>query len=271
MEIFSAILASLEQDMLSDVTRGTKLHDLVMDDKTLVSDLFSVASLDDVRDAVRKLKLSTVFDDLDKRSLLARVIKLHPEVQAMVTGQEEERDDSLVVSWASLERRRKEYEDLINKQIPQNTKDISIARSYGDLRENCEFKSAKEQQGVLLRRKAEMERELAQSRGTNFDEIDTSKVGIGTTVELTDVESGGKETYSILGAWDSFPDQGIVSYQAGIGQSLSGKKVGDTADLQTETGTRKVKIEKVTAFKNLELLGSVDEVDVQEAQSEIPT
>ncbi len=271
MEIFSAILASLEQDMLSDVTRGTKLHDLVMDDKTLVSDLFSVASLDDVRDAVRKLKLSTVFDDLDKRSLLARIIKLHPEVQAMVTGQEEERDDSLVVSWASLERRRKEYEDLINRQIPQNTKDISIARSYGDLRENFEFKSAKEQQGVLLRRKAEMERELAASRGTNFDETDTSRVGIGTTVELTDVESGNTETYSILGAWDSFPDQGIVSYQAGIGQSLSGKKVGDTTELQTETGTRKVKVEKITAFKNLELLGSVEEVDVQEAQGDIPT
>ncbi|MGC1481096.1 MAG: GreA/GreB family elongation factor [Chthoniobacterales bacterium] len=271
MEIFSAILASLEQDMLSDVTRGTKLHDLVMDDKTLVSDLFSVASLEDTRDAVRKLKLSTVFDDLDKRSLLARIIKLHPEVQGMVTGQEEERDDSLVVSWASLERRRKEYEDLINKQIPQNTKDISIARSYGDLRENFEFKSAKEQQRVLLRRKSDMEREMSASRGTNFDDIDTSKVGIGTTVELTEVDSGSQETYSILGAWDSIPEKGVVSYQAGIGQALAGKKVGDVAELQADSGTRKVRVEKIEAFKNLELLGTVDEVDVQEAQADTNT
>jgi transcription elongation GreA/GreB family factor len=266
MEIFSAILASLEQDMLSDVTRGTKLHDLVMDDKTLVSDLFGLANLDDVRDAVRKLKLTTVFDDLDKRSLLARIIKLHPEVQGMVTGQEEERDDSLVVSWASLERRRKEYEDLINKQIPQNTKDISIARSYGDLRENFEFKSAKQQQGVLLRRKAEMERELSLSRGTNFENIDTAKVGIGCIVELVDVDSGDKETYSILGAWDSFPDKGIVSYQAAIGQALNGKAPGEVAELPADEGTRKVRVESIQAFKDLESLGSTDEVEAQPAQ-----
>ncbi len=263
MEIFSAILASLEQDMLSDVTRGTKLHDLVMDDKTLVADLFGIANLDDVRDAVRKLKLTTVFDDLDKRSLLARIIKLHPEVQSMVTGQEEERDDSLVVSWASLERRRKEYEDLINKQIPQNTKDISIARSYGDLRENFEFKSAKQQQGVLLRRKAEMERELSLSRGTNFEDIDTAKVGIGTIVDLVDVESGDKETYSILGAWDSFPEKGIVSYQAAIGQALNGKGPGEVAEIPADEGTRKVRVENIQAFKDLELLGSTDEVESQ--------
>ncbi len=267
MEIFSAILASLEQDMLSDVTRGTKLHDLVMDDKTLVADLFGIANLDDVRDAVRKLKLTTVFDDLDKRSLLARIIKLHPEVQGMVTGQEEERDDSLVVSWASLERRRKEYEDLINRQIPQNTKDISIARSYGDLRENFEFKSAKQQQGVLLRRKAEMERELSLSRGTNFEDIDPSKVGIGTIVELTDIDSGNKETYSILGAWDSFPEKGIVSYRAAIGLALNGKAPGETAELPADEGTRKVRVESVVVFKDLELLGTTEEVESQPAQA----
>jgi len=153
--LFGAVIAALEDDvLLSEITRGTKLHDLMMDDKSLVADLLEGADPIVVRDAVRKLKLTTVFDDLNKRSLLARIIKLHPDVQTMITGeQEEERSASLVVSWASLERRREEYEDLINRQIPQNTRDISIARDYGDLRENFEFKSAKEQQRVLLRRK----------------------------------------------------------------------------------------------------------------------
>lgn len=260
VEIFSAVVAALEQDMLADITRGTKLHDLVMDDPDLMRDILAEATPEQVRDVVRKLKLTTVFDDLDKRSLLARIIKLHPEIQAMVTGErDEERDESLVVSWASLERRRKEYEDLINRQIPQNTRDISIARSYGDLRENFEFKSAKEQQRVLLRRKQEMEQDLSASRGTNFEDVDTSKVSIGSVVALADSVDGSIESYAILGAWDSLPDKGIVSYQAAIGQALLGRAPGEELELPTESGVRRVRIESIDAFKDLELLGSIED------------
>jgi transcription elongation GreA/GreB family factor len=257
IRLFGAVIAALEDDaLLSEITRGTKLHDLMMDDKTLVADLLADADPVAVRDAVRKLKLTTVFDDLNKRSLLARIIKLHPDIQSMITGEEgdEARSASLVVSWASLERRREEYEDLINRAIPQNTRDISIARDYGDLRENFEFKSAKEQQRVLLRRKSEMEQELGLARGTNFEDVDTAKVSIGTTVVLADVATGATETYHILGAWDGSPDKNIVSYQAGIGQALQGKAAGETVDLPTETGVRNVRVESITAFKNLELL-----------------
>jgi transcription elongation GreA/GreB family factor len=263
--LFGAIIAALEDDvLLSEITRGTKLHDLMMDDKTLVADLLEGADPIVVRDAVRKLKLTTVFDDLNKRSLLARIIKLHPDVQAMITGeQEEERSASLVVSWASLERRREEYEDLINRQIPQNTRDISIARDYGDLRENFEFKSAKEQQRVLLRRKSEMERELELSRGTNFEDVDTSKVAIGTTVVLVDPASGAKEEYHILGAWDGSPEKNIVSYQAGIGVALIGKAAGEDVQVPTEHGDRTLRIESIEAFKNLELLGPAEQSAVQ--------
>jgi transcription elongation GreA/GreB family factor len=257
--LFGAIIAALEDDvLLSEITRGTKLHDLVMDDKSLIADLFADADAVVVRDSVRKLKLTTVFDDLNKRSLLARIIKLYPDVQAMITGeqQEEERTASLVVSWASLDRRREEYEDLINRQIPQNTRDISIARDYGDLRENFEFKSAKEQQRVLLRRKSEMERELELSRGTNFEDVDASKVAIGTTVALVDPATGAREAYHILGAWDGAPEKGIVSYQAGIGVALIGHAAGETVAVPTEKGDRLMRIESIEAFKNLELLGS---------------
>jgi transcription elongation GreA/GreB family factor len=259
--LFGAVIAALEDDvLLSEITRGTKLHDLVMDDKSLIADLFAGADPVAVRDAVRKLKLTTVFDDLNKRSLLARIIKLHPDIQTMITGeQEEERSASLVVSWASLERRREEYEDLVNKQIPQNTRDISIARSYGDLRENFEFKSAKDQQRVLLRRKSDMERELGLARGTNFEDVDASKVSIGATVKFQDLTTGAHEEYHILGAWDGSPEKHIVSYQAAIGTALIGKSVGDEVNLPTESGVRPVKIESISAFKNLELLQTAEQ------------
>lgn len=263
--LFSAVIAALEDDvLLSEVTRGTKLHDLVMDDKTLIADLLADVDAVTARDAVRKLKLTTVFDDLNKRSLLARIIKLHPDVQSMVSGEEEEsRSASLVVSWASLDRRREEYEDLINRQIPQNTRDISIARDYGDLRENFEFKSAKEQQRVLLRRKSEMERELGLARGTNFEDVDASRVAIGTSVTLADPATGETERYHILGAWDGAPEKQIVSYQAGIGQALLGKAAGETVRVPTEKGEVTLRVDKIEPFKNLELLQSAKQAAAQ--------
>ena len=251
-DLFGAVLSALERDQLSD-RKGSRLHDLLVEDRSLLGDLLERAEKDRVRDAVRRLLLTPVFGDLNKRSLLARIVKLHPEMQSMISGDAGEREETLTVSWASLEKRKAEFEDLVNRQIPQNTKDIAIARSYGDLRENFEFKSAKEQQRVLMRRRAETERDLAAARGTNFESPDISQVSIGTIVTLKD-ERESTETYSILGAWDSSPELGIVSYKAAIGQALLGKKVGEIVELPAEKGSRKLEIVAINPFTELELL-----------------
>jgi transcription elongation GreA/GreB family factor len=77
---------------------------------------------------------------------------------------------------------------------------------------------------------------LQQARGTSFENPDTSQVSIGTVVTLRDTVSGKEETYTIMGAWDSDPDRGIISYQTAIGQTLLGKKIGDVVTLNTEGG-----------------------------------
>ena len=249
-DLFGAVLSALERDQLAE-KRGARLHDLLLEDRGLVGDLLESTEADGVRDAMRRLLLTPVFDDLNKRSLLARIVKFYPEMQGMITGDAGEREETLTVSWASLEKRKEEFEDLVNRQIPQNTKDIATARSYGDLRENFEFKSAKEQQRVLMRRRAEAERDLFRARGTSFENPDTTQVSIGTVVTLRD-ESGAEETYSILGAWDSAPDMGIISYKAVIGQALLGKTPGESAELPTETGSRSVTIVRIQPFTNLD-------------------
>jgi transcription elongation GreA/GreB family factor len=251
-DLFGAVLSALERDQLAE-KRGARLHDVLLEDRSLVGDLLESAEPDRVRDAMRRLLLTPVFDDLNKRSLLARIVKLYPEIQSMISGQAEEREETLTVSWASLERRKAEFEDLVNRQIPQNTKDIAIARSYGDLRENFEFKSAKEQQRVLMRRRAEAERDLFRARGTNFENPDSTQVSIGTVVTFQD-SAGVEETYTLLGAWDSAPELGIISYKAVIGQALLGKSPGDKAQLPTETGSRSVTIRKIEPFRDLEIL-----------------
>lgn len=241
--VFSAILSALERDQFNDVKRGGRLHDLLLEDRDLLIDLFASAGTETVRDAARRLILTPVFEELNKRSLLGRIIRVYPEIQSLLTGDSSgEKQEALIVSWESLERRKNEYEELVNKKIPENTREISVARSYGDLRENFEFKAAKEMQRVLMRRKEETEQALSRARGTNFENPDTCRVSIGTMVTLKNVETGETQTYSLLGAWDSDPANGIISYLTAIGQALLGHTIGEQIELPTEYGTEKIEI-----------------------------
>jgi transcription elongation GreA/GreB family factor len=87
-----------------------------------------------------------------------------------------------------------------------------------------------------MRRKAELEQMLHNARGTSFENVDASRVSIGTIVTLRSVENSKEETYTILGAWDGDPDRHIISYQTAIGQALLGHKAGDVVSLNTEHG-----------------------------------
>ena len=259
-ELFAAILSAMEADLHADI-KSKRLEEFLFEDRELVADLLGKSGRDEARQAIRKVMLSPVFADLNRRSLLARILKVHPELESLVTGEQEapaeKKAESLVVSWASLERRKAELEHLEKVLIPQNIRDIATARSYGDLRENFEFKSAKEQQAVLNRRKGELELMLGNARGTNFENVDTAQVSIGTVVTLEPVDGGAAETYSILGAWDGVPEKGWVSYQAVIGRALLGRKAGEALDLPADKGTRSMKITRIAPFTDIAALGSV--------------
>ena len=245
-DLLGAILSALERDQHNENSRGSKLRDLVLDDRELIPDMFKGAEASVARDSMRRLMLTPVFDELTKRSLLARIIKLYPELESVITGeQKEEKTESLIVSWSSLDKRKAEFEELINKKIPENSKEIGVARSYGDLRENFEFKAAKEMQAVLMRRKVELEGALHRARGTSFENPDTSQVSIGTVVTLREKESGKEESYTILGAWDGNPDQRIISYQTAIGQALLGHRVGETVSLNTDHGSGSFELQTI--------------------------
>ncbi|PYL49737.1 MAG: hypothetical protein DMF40_01565, partial [Verrucomicrobia bacterium] len=234
-EILPAILSAIERDQHNEASRSSRLRDLLLDDRDLISDMFAGADVSVARDIMRRLLLTPVIDDLTKRSLMARVIKLYPELESIATGaQPEDKAESLIVSWSSLHKRQKEYEEIVNKKIPENSKEVGVARSYGDLRENFEFKAAKQMQAVLMRRKSELEQMLHRARGTDFSNADTSQISIGTIITLREAESGQDESYTVLGAWDGDPERHIISYQTAIGQSLLGKKPGDRVTLNTD-------------------------------------
>ncbi len=235
-ELLAAILSALEREQHSAPGRASKLQRLLMDDRQLFQDMFGNVDVGLARDAMRRLQLSPLFDELTKRSLLARIVKVFPDLEsviagAQVAGAQAQEKAGLVVSWSSLEKRKAEYEELVKKKIPDNIKEISLARSYGDLSENFEYKAAKQMQAVLARQRAELEQALQNARGTAFENPDTSRVSIGTIVTVRDKASKKQETYTILGAWDGNPDRNVISYQTAIGQALLGHKAGEVVTL----------------------------------------
>jgi transcription elongation GreA/GreB family factor len=247
-EVFRAMLTAMERDQFNE-KRSNRLREFILDDHELLSELTASADIDVVKDLTRALQLSPVFDDMDKRSLLARLVKSHPAIQSLISGEQTKQEAATLVSWESLERRKTEYQELVQKKIPANSKEIATARSYGDLSENHEFKAAKEMQKILMRRKEELENQLTRARGTDFSNARTDIVSIGTIVQAVDLMANQTETFTILGAWDSDPEKGVISYLSPVAQSLLNNKVGDEVEFELHGAKRRHRIERIEAVK----------------------
>jgi transcription elongation GreA/GreB family factor len=232
-DVGASILNLLENDHLADGPRKTsRLQTLLNEDKNLLGDLVSIMDINESRNFARRLLDCPVFGELEKKSLMARIIKIRPETAELVSGENaKKREEPLLVSWDSLERKKTELDELIRVRIPQNTRDISIARSYGDLRENFEYKSAKDLQRYLSHRKHELEKDIGRARGSDFKGSDASKVNIGTVVTLTDA-AGAESVMCVLGAWDSVPEKQHVSYLSDVGKALLGRAPGDAVEVR---------------------------------------
>src|SRR5215469_13672710 len=156
-ELLGAILATLERDQHNTPGRTSKLYRVLVEDRQLLGQMFVNNDIGIARDAMRRLQLSHLFDELTKRSLLARIVKVYPELEGMITGaQQQDKPAALIVSWSSLEKRKAEYEELVKVKIPENSKEIALARSYGDLSENFEFKPPKPIHCLYTRRKHQL-------------------------------------------------------------------------------------------------------------------
>lgn len=252
IDLGHAILGVIENDLMEGGPKRTgRLQDLMSDDRTLLGEMVATAEEEDIRLLSKRIINSSSFDELTRRSLMARIIKARPEMEAMMDeNAAPAQDESLIVSWESLEKKKLELEDLVNVKIPDNKREIQIARDEGDLRENGGYKAARDQQAVLLRMQGKLEREMRNARGTDFANIPTDKVGIGTAVDVEDIPSGKMETFTILGAWDGDLDKNIISYLSESAKVLIGKTVGEEIELPTDSHnvSRKAKVKAVRAF-----------------------
>jgi transcription elongation GreA/GreB family factor len=151
-------------------------------------------------------------------------------------------DDTFFVTAPAIEAKRKELENILRVEIPENTKGIALAAAEGDLTENFEYKARREKQQLLSARAGKIQEELGKARALDSSTVDTTEVRPGARVTLKGAKDA--KTVTLLGPWDSKPEEGIYSYLSDLGKALLGKTVGEKANVLGEEMT----IEKIEVF-----------------------
>ena len=127
-------------------------------------------------------------------------------------------------------------------------KEILKAREHGDLRENAEYKAAKERQSFLQARAAQLHRRLAALNMVNLDRIPRDKVGLGSLVTVAVEESGEETVFEIVVPEDADPTIGRIAPSSPIGKCLLGHEQGDTVEVRVPAGVRTYEIRKLVTM-----------------------
>ncbi|HEV8580666.1 MAG TPA: GreA/GreB family elongation factor [Thermoanaerobaculia bacterium] len=172
-----------------------------------------------------------------QREQLVNAIHLRFEGLRKETG-----PSALYATPAAVEAKRAELQQILSVEIPANRKAIGEARALGDLRENFEYKSARQRHEYLNARAAALNSELSRVRLIETSGMDTSEVRIGTRIRLT---GPGRRTITILGPWESRPEEDVISYESELAGMLLGRKIGDPVQVGNESWT----VERIEPYR----------------------
>jgi transcription elongation factor GreA len=183
------------------------------------------------RDSITRLyTLVSDVRELDpsiKIGLRHRILTRFPDFRFL--GGEEKEVVSLgqYATRRSFEDKQRTLRNMVEVEIPEIAREIGVAMAKGDLRENAEYKAAKEKQALLQATATRLKDELEKARIFDETRIDTSNISFGTIAVLDNLSSGTTERYTILGPWESNPNELVISYLSPLGMELSSHKPGD--------------------------------------------
>jgi len=142
---------------------------------------------------------------------------------------------------------KKEIEDLSTRRRREVAERIKTAREFGDIAENAEYDSAKNEQAMLEARIAKLEERLASSRVIEKRDILKDVVSVGSTVRLRDVDARQTFEYRIVGSAEANPAELKLSNESPVGKAIIGHKKGETVEVTTPRGSLKYKILEIKA------------------------
>lgn len=213
-----------------DTTDNRKIN------KQVQTILFKEGILDVFIDAVDEDTITRIYTlvddvkDLDpalKMRLRNRIIDKRPSFKFYGVEEKTVVTRGLMVTTAKYQEKQKTLQHIMEVDVPANSKEIGFALSLGDLRENAEYKAAKERQEILNATVAKLKDEIERAQLFDPSTINASRVAFGTVVSLYNETEGVDEHYTILGPWESDPDNDIISYLSPFGGAVLNKRVGD--------------------------------------------
>jgi transcription elongation factor GreA len=169
-------------------------------------------------------------DPADKMVLRNRIVKKHPDFKFFGDEEKKVTNLGLIVTMVKFQEKQRQLAHIIEADIPANSKEIEAAKQHGDLKENAEYHAAREKQTQLNSLASRLSGEIDRAQIFDPSLVNTSKVSFGTRVTLRDRNSGNREEFTILGPWESDPDNRIISYLSPFGATVLNKAPGDDVD-----------------------------------------
>ena len=203
-------------------------------DKTWLEEIFGKLEADERAILFERFQASTAWDHATHRTITIRMTKMDEGLVSRMAKRTERKVEERVTSQRSYNEKKAAYDKLVNVDMPENTKRIEFARSYGDLSENAEYQYAKDEQRALLQKQSLMQKDLDEVKPVLFENVAADEVRAGTVavVSVGEVE----KKYVILGEWDNEPSLNVISSRTKIAMNLLGRKAGDSVELADENG-----------------------------------
>lgn len=227
-----------------------KATDLLFENDTIFNYMFS-------KDETTVKKMYTLIDDIadidaDKKSTARnKILEKYPDFKFRVSEEKSTQPKGMIVTAKKLAEKKAEIDNIKNVELEKNKVELADAKAKGDLKENAEYQAAKEAKHQLEMRLAKLQEEL--SRAVIFDPTTstTAVVSFATVVTLHDNIENKDEEYTILGPWESDPDNNIISYMSPFGDAILDKKVGDTAKFTINDHNYDFTVKAISKAKNI--------------------
>jgi transcription elongation factor GreA-like protein/transcription elongation GreA/GreB family factor len=247
LESFFALLYIVEQNPDERETVKKLLNFFTTARYANIRAIFQGASLEVVQEILLLSTKCQSLSDHDIKILHSLAEVVHPSLSKHSQTESQIEDDESVI-WsteAGYIRLKERIHHIATVETVDNAREIEVARSHGDLRENSEYKFALERRARLQSEIKTLSDQLNKMRILTEDDIDTTKVGVGTIITLKN-PIHGKTVYTLLGPWDTDLDNNILAFQSKVAQNMKGKKIGDKITLQNEDWV----VEKIESFLN---------------------
>lgn len=155
------------------------------------------------------------------------------------------KNDEMLLTQEGYDKIIAEHEELVSVRRKEVAERLKEAISYGDLSENAEYDSAKNEQAELEERIDKLEDMMKRARIVSEADMKGDVVSVGLTITVKDVGMDEEEVYTIVGATESDPFNGKISNESAVGKGLLGHKVGDVVDVEVPDGFIKYEILKI--------------------------